>query len=188
LKKYLGYGLLALFAYGIFMIIQLPATVLVDLAARHLSGFAVQNVQGSIIQGSARHIQLEKAQFESMTWQLRFLPLLSGRLEYRFTAVETPDTRLQGIARMGLDRRLHINKLEGRLPLPKAIALAGRPPPPLNGELQLDITGLQLDKEGHPQAAYGTARLINAYTSFGRTLELGDFSAELNTQDSTWTS
>ena len=184
MKRWLGYGLLGLLAYVIFMLIQFPAANFIDLLGRYLPGLTAQEVQGSARKGTAREVRLHDTRFETLSWRFRPLALVKGRLEYRVIA-EAPQLRLEGAAGVGLRRQLQIEDLSGRLPLPRAIALIGRPTLPLNGNVELNLTALHLDREGRPRAAYGTTRLLDTRTTLGRPLDLGDFSAELTTEDQT---
>jgi hypothetical protein len=181
MKRFLGYSLVGLLAYGAFLILQCPATTLMELAAQQLPGFTVQSAQGSALRGTAKGIRLHHVKLEMLTWQLRLLPLLLGRLEYKF-AVAEPQLRLDGIVNIGLTRQLHIAELSGHMPLPQAIFLTGHPPPPVAGELRLEEIQLRLDQDGRPNTAHGMIRLLNAHTTFGRSLKLGGFSATLDSR------
>lgn len=182
MKRWLGYGLLGLLAYGFFMMQQLPAALLVEQLAQRVPGLSIEQAQGSALRGSASGLRRYGAQLETVAWRLRPLALLAGRLEYRFSLHEA-ELSLTGVIGIGWDRQLTISTLEGHLPLPKAIALAGRPPPPVNGKVELEAVELSLNRDGRPQTAQGRIRLLNTHTSFGRTFVLGDFSAELKTDN-----
>ncbi len=181
MKRFLGYSLVGLLAYAAFLVLQCPATTLMELAAQRLPGFTVQSAHGSALRGTAKGIRLHHVQLETLTWQLRLFSLLLGRLEYQF-AVAEPELHLNGVFRIGLNRQLHIAELSGHIPLPQAIFLTGHPPPPVAGEVQLEKIQLQLGKGGRPDTAKGMIRLLHTHTTFGRSLTLGGFSATLDSQ------
>ncbi|HXH04371.1 MAG TPA: type II secretion system protein N, partial [Candidatus Competibacteraceae bacterium] len=63
------------------------------------------------------------------------------------------------------------------LPLGRAVSLAGSPPPPLDGSLELNLAELHLDAAGRPLTARGSVRLLDAHSRFGQPLTLGSFVA-----------
>jgi hypothetical protein len=182
MKRWIGYGLLGLFAYLVFMLIQFPATALFDWISQRAPEFSVQNMHGSVRQGSARGVRLRGVQFESLSWQLHFLPLLLGRLEYQFNLTE-PGSRLQGKIATSFDRHLSLGDVKGSLPLTKLSALTERHSLPLDGQVELDIAELQLNAAGLLRSVSGTIRLLSAHTTLTKPLELGNFNIELSTQD-----
>jgi len=184
MRRLLAYILLGLLAYTVFLVLLCPADLLIEQLAQRLPGFSVQSVQGGVVQGTARSVQLSAtARLETIAWQLRVLPLLLGRIEYDLQ-LTAPELNIRGIASLGFDRQLRIVALNGQLPLPRAIALAGRPPPPLNGMLELENVGLSLNRDYQPTAAGGLIHLHNLSTSFGTPLSLGNFDIQLQAQAS----
>jgi general secretion pathway protein N len=184
MRRLLAYVLLGLLAYTVFLVLLCPAGLLIEQLAQRLPGFSAQSVQGSAVQGTAQSVQLSAtARLEAIAWRLRVLPLLLGRIEYDLQ-LTAPELNLRGIAGLGLDRQFRIAALNGQLPLPRAIALAGRPPPPLNGMLELENVGLSLNRDYRPTEAGGLIRLHNLSTSFGTPLSLGNFEIQLQIQAS----
>ena len=182
MRRLLAYSLLGLLAYTVFLVVLCPASLLTEQLAQRLPGFSAQNVQGSVVQGSAQSVKLSATvRLEAIAWRLRVLLLLLGRIEYTLQ-LTAPELNIRGVAGLGFDRQLRITALNGQLPLPKAIALAGRPPPPLNGAMELENVELRLDRNGRPLQAGGLIRLRNVQTSFGNPLSLGDFKLQLQTQ------
>jgi hypothetical protein len=182
MRRLLGYGLLGLLAYAVFMLVLCPADIMMERVAQRLPGFSVQNAQGSAVQGTARGMRLHTLQLESISWRLHFPALLTGHIEYHVTLVE-PDLQLSGSIGMGLDRQWRIAALNGSLPLSKAIALAGYSTPLLSGTLKLAPLELRLDPAGHLQQAQGLLRLRNVQTRLGKPVPLGDFNIELQTRN-----
>ncbi len=184
MRRWLAYILLGLLAYAVFLVLLCPASLLVDRLSQHLPGFSAQSVQGSAVQGTAQSVQLSAtARLETIAWRLRLFPLLLGRIEYDLQ-LTAPELNIHGIASLGWDRQLRLAALNGQLPLPRAIALAGRPPPPLNGTLELDNVALRLNRDYRPTEAGGLIHLRNLGTSFGNPLSLGIFDIQLQTQAS----
>ncbi len=182
MRRGLGYGLLGLTAYALFMLLLCPATVLTGWVVGRLPGSAIQQAQGSLLQGAAQGIHLPVAPLEAVSWRLRLLPLLLGRIQF-YATLNGPQLQLSGNFGTDWSRQLQVADLKGQMPLPAAIALAGRPPPPLNGTLELAGLDLQLDQAGHPRRVQGLAQLRGVHTSFGKSLSLGDFSIEWQTRE-----
>lgn len=184
MRRRLAYILLGLLAYVVFLVLLCPASLLIEQLSQRLPGFSAQSVQGSAVQGAAQSVQLSAtARLETIAWRLRLFPLLLGRLEYDLQ-LSAPELNIRGIASLGWDRQLRLVALNGQLPLPRAIALAGRPPPPLNGTLELDNVALRLNRDYRPTEVGGLIHLRNLGTSFGNPLSLGNFDIQLQTQAS----
>ena len=109
-----------------------------------------------------------------------------GRLEYQLQAQE-PHLNLKMTATVGLDRTLRLENIQGHLPLPRAIGLAGRPPPPLVGTIKLDLKEVRLNRHGKPMAVRGKAYLSNVHTAFGKTLQFGNFVIQMDSDPNTMT-
>jgi general secretion pathway protein N len=182
MKRIVGYVLLGLVAYAVFMVLEAPAAAVFDRVSRQMPGVSARQVTGSALWGTAEGVTFGTAGLESVAWRPSLWPLLAGRLGVHI-AVTDRELELAGLAAMGLDRQMAISDLSGRLPLPKAVALLGRPPPPLLGELDLNGVAAHFDLNRRLQAAFGTITLRGTRTSFGRPLELGDYTADLNTTD-----
>lgn len=184
MKRWLAYILLGLLAYAIFLVLLCPAGLLIDQVSKRLPGFSAQSVQGGAVQGTAQNVRLSATvRLETLAWRLRLFPLLLGRLEYDLQ-LTAPELNIYGIASLGLGQKLRLAALNGQLPLPRAIALAGRPPPPLNGMLELDNVALRLNRDYRPAEASGLIHLRDLGTSFGNPLSLGNFDIQLQTQAS----
>lgn len=183
MKRFLAYSLLGLVAYGFFMLLQLPATTLVNWVSQSVPDLTIQQAQGSAVRGVAQDVRLADLRLESLRWRLRFLPLLLGRLQYRLTASQG-NVQLQASVGTDLSRRWHVAAIQGELPLSRALAAAGQSPPLFEGELTLDDVGIVLNREGMLADAYGDLRLSNLRTTFEEPVQLGNYSGELTAEDS----
>lgn len=183
MKRVLGYSLLGLTAYIFFMVVQFPATTFVDWVTSAVPGLTVQQVSGSAIQGTAQDVHLRgSTRLTSVTWKMRFLPLLLGRLEYRIGVSET-DVQLDAIVGTGLfNRHWRVIGMEGQLPVSKALAVVSQTPPLLNGEITFDEAGVSWDDKGVIQAADGAVNLVNTRTTFADPFQIGSFNAELSAE------
>lgn len=183
MKRALGYGLLGLLAFLLFLVLLAPATLVIDLLGEHLPGFSVQAVEGRATGGSAQGLRWRGARIERLSWDWRPLALFTGWLEFKLDA-DDPEAKLTGNAAVGWDRRWRFQDLAGRLSLTQAGALAGQPPKlPLQGVVEFSLRNLYLNSAGRPQSAHGMVRLLNLRAVLDQPLNLGDFVVQLTKAD-----
>jgi hypothetical protein len=179
MKGLLGYGLLGLAAFLIFLSLTAPATLLTDQIGARLPGFGVQAVEGTATEGAMLGASWRGVRVERLSWRWRPLALLAGRLEFRLNA-DDPEIKLTGNAALGLNRQTRVRDLVGRLPLTKFGNLAGSAKPPLDGLADIDLSELVLSPAGRPLAARGAIRIRNLRAALGQPLNLGDHAVQLD--------
>lgn len=179
MKRVLGYGLLGLLAFLLFLLLLAPAGLVVDLLDERLPDLDVQAVDGTAIKGSAWGVNWRDTPIKRLNWDWQPLALLGGWLEFRLDA-DDPEAKLMGSAAIGWGKRLRFRDLSGRLPLAKLSALAGQPKLPLRGMVEFSLRELRLNATGLPQSAYGVVHLLNLRVMLGQALDLGDFVAQLS--------
>lgn len=182
MRRILGYGLLGLVAYLAFMVLQFPVTTLFGLLTQRVPSLSLQEVQGSVLQGSARDLRIQGMEFQSLSWQWRPLGLLSGKIRYQVT-LEDPSLALTGDLSVNWNRQLAISDLSGHLPLGRIISMFDETSLPLDGILEPNLAILRLSEEGHLRMAQGTVRLVQTQSTLGQPVALGDFVIELTTGD-----
>nr|WP_250885917.1 type II secretion system protein N [Shewanella jiangmenensis] len=69
--------LLAIVLYVVFLVVLLPASVVVALAPLP-AGVAVSGVSGTLWQGEAQTVQINQRQLEQVRWDLQLLKLFTG--------------------------------------------------------------------------------------------------------------
>ncbi len=182
MKRIILYGLLGLLAYAVFLVIQFPAATLVDWLSPQVPQLKMGQVQGTILEGNAQELDWGTARLQSLNWQWRPKALLQGRLEFQ-VQVSDPGMHLQTLAAIGMDRHLQLNQLQARLPLERAVTLAGGSPLLLSGDLDLNLDSVLLNQFGRLLAAQGEIYLLNTQTTLNGSLALGDFKASLSNQE-----
>jgi hypothetical protein len=180
-KRSLSYILLGLFAYGVFMILQLPAAALLAWNPPPWPNMRIQSVQGLAIQGSAQSVQWDTLTFDKATWKLRFAALLLGNIELAVDLYH-PVRRLTGTVAMGLDRQLRLGPLNGYLPLSDWHSVLRLP---VGGGLELNDLRLRLNPNGYPLAVQGTVLLSALRVPLAQIIELGDYQVAFSTRDDT---
>lgn len=179
MKRGLGYGLLGLAAFLLFLLLSAPATLLTDQIGARLAGFSAQAAEGTATDGAMLGASWRGVRVERLTWRWRPLALFAGRLEFDLKT-DDPEIKLTGNAALGLSRQTAVRNLAGRLPLAKLGNLAGSAKPPLDGLAEIDLRELALSPAGRPLAARGAIRLQNLRATFGPPLNLGDYVVQLD--------
>ena len=179
MKRALGYGLLGLAAFLLFLLLRVPANLVTGQVGTRLSDFSVQDVEGTATEGTMLGARWRGARIERLTWRWRPLALLTGRLEFSLQ-VDDPEIKLTGNAALGLNRKVRFRDLTGRLPLARLGSLTGAASPPLQGIAEFTLRELDVNAAGRPLAAYGVVQLLNLRTTLGQPLNVGDFVVQLD--------
>lgn len=177
MKRILGYSLLGLVAFLLFLLLRAPATLVTGQIGARLSDFSVQDVEGTVIEGAMLGARWRGARIERLTWRWYPLALLLARLEFGLNA-DDPEIKLTGNAVLGLSRRVRFRDLTGRMPLSRLGNLAGNLP--LQGTMELALPELDLSAAGRPLAARGTVRLLGLRAVLGQPTSVGDFVIQLD--------
>ena len=93
MKHLLGYGLLGLLAFLLFLLLLAPAGLVVGLFDERLPGLNVQAVDGTVIKGSAWGVSWRDTPIKRLNWNWRPFALLGGWLEFRLDT-DDPDAKL----------------------------------------------------------------------------------------------
>ncbi|MCW9089051.1 MAG: type II secretion system protein N, partial [Gammaproteobacteria bacterium] len=84
MRRWLGYGLLGLVAYGLFLLLLFPAHFAWSFAAeplrQQLPQIEIAGVSGRLWQGEAVSVRYNSRQVGRLQWRLKPLSLLSGKL------------------------------------------------------------------------------------------------------------
>lgn len=111
-------------AYLLFMLINLPASLLSRQLARH--GINSSSTSGSVWHGQVTGLQVGVLNMGNAEWRIRFLPLLTGKL-----AADIKLTQSNGFAEsrvsVGLTGRITLSNLSASLPLQSIVGSGGLP-------------------------------------------------------------
>lgn len=173
---------LGLLAYVAMLLLQTPASLVIDQARRYLPDLQAAQIEGTILAGSAAELVARRKRIEQLAWRWSPGGLLQGRWEYE-VQVQEPGVAVSALVGVGMDRRLSLRQVNGELPFARALSLALGEDYSLGGRVLLDLQQLQVGHGGLPQAAEGLVHLVDARTTVGRPLPLGSVSMELETGD-----
>lgn len=183
MKSILGYVVLGVASFLLFLALLAPATLRADQFSQRLSGFSARAVEGSAARGTLLGVNWHGARIERLQWRWRPLALLAGRLEFKLKTAD-PELQLAGNAAFGPNRQLQLRALSGRLPVGWLSKQATAGKLPLDGVAEVDLPALELNAAGRPLAAQGTVQLLNLQASLGQPLKLGDYRLRLETKGS----
>ncbi|PIE83400.1 MAG: hypothetical protein CSA09_00535 [Candidatus Contendobacter odensis] len=177
MRSILRYGLLALVAFLLFLLLLAPAQLVTDGLSAYLPKFKVHKATGTAINGVGWGIDWHGVHIDRLSWRWQSLALLSGWLELDLKVQDAkfPLTSKVAIAPSG---RLRFKDVTGQLPLTKLAKLVGQRLP-VTGILRPDLQNLYLDSAKRPQAAHGEIQVLNLRTRSRQPLTLGDFTIQL---------
>lgn len=109
-SKYLTWWLLAVFAFLIFVLLQIPATWLISKFYK--DNQVLQNVSGNIWQGQA---DWRKGELKgSVAWKTRPLDLILLRLGANLE-IQSGTTQIKSVVAYGLGKKLMLRQLSGKI-------------------------------------------------------------------------
>ncbi len=109
-SKYLTWWLLAVFAFLIFVLLQIPATWLISKFYK--DNQVLQNISGNIWQGQA---DWRKGELKgSVAWKTRPLDLILLRLGANLE-IQSGTTQIKSVVAYGLGKKLMLRQLSGKI-------------------------------------------------------------------------
>lgn len=181
MRRRSGLLLVGLLAYGVFVVLRLPAPLVFAQLQQRVPALAADGLEGSLWQGSAAQLLWRGVRLGRLEWRFDPQALLRARIGWRLNIADG-DRRLSAHAALGLDRSLQLRTVQGELPMDLLQALTGRSFL-LDGRLQIDLSLLELNDKGLPQAALGDLRLVQARLISLPDQPLGPFQAKLQSGD-----
>lgn len=161
-------------AYALFLVFTLPAHL--ALSRLQKQGVMAAGVSGSIWQGQAAALQINRLTFGHTDWDVRMWRLFIGKLSVDIRAKRDEGT-IQGNVNIGFGKVVEINQLNGSLPI-SALGGLGLPGG-WQGTVQLNLASLQLENNW-PVSARGTVSATNLMGPANQPMSIGDFRVEFN--------
>ncbi len=168
----IGIGLLA---YGLSLILQLPAAQLITWA--DVPGLQAYGLQGQAINGQASLVQWRGWRFEHVTWDWRPVALLAGKLEAN-VAFHGSDNQGHGRVGMDLTQNYYLADLSAQLPVTALAPLWQPLPLRLAGRVDAAVEQVVWSKNGLVQLA-GQLQLKGAAWENNPPLPLGNYTLTL---------
>ena len=153
--------LLLMFSVVVLTIWTLPATLVYRLIADQLAEVEAGGISGTLWDGQASSLLLRGKDWGKLNWQLRPLPLVSGRAEADLQ-LDGPGVQLRGSVVRAANRALDLGHTEGTIDAAWLGPALGLPLLVPTGNVDLDLQRVSIDAEGRPTAVQGKARWVNA--------------------------
>ncbi len=186
MKRISRYALVGVLFYLLFLISTIPATFVTDMVIDKKGPLQLYGVTGSIWSGKAGVLRLEDKQIEKFSWELNFLPLITGTIEldYSFRVKTSSAQGVIGFNSFGSggkyleDTRLNIKSddVNDILPIPQPLKLAG----PIN----INIDEIEISEDGIPTYAEAQIKWSKSAAILGnQSFPLGAFDLNATTED-----
>ncbi|HFD80154.1 MAG TPA: type II secretion system protein N [Gammaproteobacteria bacterium] len=171
MKRWWRGWVLGVVAWLLFLVARAPADRLLPLAQSRLPQVHLAGIEGTLWSGRAALVDVRPLQFSEVRWDLRLLPLLTGRLEFAV------DGQLQGRpvhanAGSTLLGRPYLRQVRGRVAASDLTYWLGLSQVGLGGELDFDLDEVRWFDTGLPAVA-GHAGWMPALVEAPLELNLG---------------
>lgn len=174
MKRLLGYGLVGLIAFLLFLARLAPATLLVDQFSQRLSGFSVQAIEGNAITGTMLGVSWHGTHISRVAWRWQPLSLLTGQMEFQLK-VDDDTLKLTSNVAFRPNERIYFRELTGQLPLVWLFNQLDTAMLPLDGGAQINLQTLELSAAGLPLAAQGVIQVTDLRALLNQPLNLGNY-------------
>lgn len=172
-KAWLAAGLLT---FLLALLVMFPARVAYRLVAP--PGVVISGIDGTLWRGSANALNASGVYLTDVTWELRPLALLGGRLACRLQARPARGFIEADIA-VGIGGAVSIDNATGSVPL--GILAAPLRVPGLDGAASIELESLVI-RDGLPVAAEGTIAVDRLVVPLVDSGSIGGYRADLATQ------
>jgi len=171
--------LFGLFSYGLFLMVQLPASLLLA-SWQPPAGWRLDAPRGSVWVGEITHVAYEGNPLGNLGWALSPWHLLLGELRADWVW-DSPYGTARGEASYGLiDQQLVFHDVQTDLGM-ALVSDLGWSPFPLQGRLEGKLQQLDLNSSDYPQVT-GQARWQQAGLSVGEPLSFGQVTIQAEQQ------
>ena len=183
MKAYWRLPLAGVAAYLVILLITLPADRVVKLLEQYVVGLEMQSVSGTVFSFKAGHVLIQGLAMGPVTWSLRPLPLLLGRLEYRFH-LKDPAFQGTGVVGTGLGGQIYLNNLKAELKPDPWVNHFSPLPVETSGVVTLLIESMDF-VDGFPRELSGHVDWADARIVEPVTMSLGHVEANFHSEGNT---
>ena len=173
-----GYIALGVVAYTAFVVWTFPADRALSVGRNMLPDVYFQNVSGTLWNGRAGRMKVSDQNFERVSWNIRLLPLLFGRLNIDF-GFDGAGRSGEGVVSLGLMGGLSLKNVKATVPVADVDQYLGLGPVRLSGMFDLDLRRARIE-DNMLSSAEGVVRWQNARVVSPMAQELGGFLMELS--------
>lgn len=172
------YWITGILALAFFLIINTPATLVINSIKDQLPQIKIQNVSGSIWQGSARQITVQSRYiFKNVEWSICIAHLLLAEACIELDAMYN-ENPLSGQVSMGLDNVIQAKNLKTTMTAQALSQIVTMPMGEITGDISVDLETLNWQQGGVPSIT-GLIKWNKASITIAETAQLGDIIVNL---------
>lgn len=175
------YLITAILALALFLIINIPAASVVSALKTQLPQINMQNVSGTLWQGSAQQVTVPGHVFRNVNWSVCAAHLLIARACIEFDALYN-NSPLSGQLSVGMSQTLHGKDIRAEMNARTLGQLAALPMGEIAGDVALELASLSWQPGGVP-ALNGIIKWSNASVTIAEMARLGDITITLAESD-----
>lgn len=179
------YAALGAVSYLAFLVATFPADRAYALTKSKLTGFTLYTPSGTLWSGKASAAQLGTKVFQSVSWDVRPLSILLGRLDIGWS-FDNGDGKGHGVAALSPSDNVTFKDVTASLPIKELRPWLMRVPVPLEGRVDIELEDVVADfKTKRVTKANGKLVWKEASIAVGSGIALGSFQMLLSTEDET---
>lgn len=181
MMRAIGYAGLGLVVYAAFVVWTYPAERALSAGRDFMPDTYFQNVSGTLWHGRAGRVRIADQTFERVSWDIRLLSALFGRLDVAVN-FDGAGRSGEGIVSLGMSGDVRLKNVKARLPVADVDQYFGLDPVTLSGVFDVDLRRASF--EGNMlSSAEGVVLWQNARVVSPMAQELGGFILALSPDD-----
>lgn len=175
IKYYLITGILAL---TLFLIINIPAALVINALKDKIPQIKIQNVSGTLWQGSAQQVTVQsKHVFKNVDWSICLSHLLIGEACVEFDAIYNKNP-LSGQLNVDLNKNIQAKNIKTTMSAQALGQMITLPIGEIAGDISVDLSELNW-RQGDIPSANGVIKWNRASITIAETAQLGDVTISL---------
>ena len=175
IKYYLITGILAL---TLFLIINIPAALVINALKDKIPQIKIQNVSGTLWQGSAQQVTVQsKHVFKNVDWSVCLSHLLIAEACVEFDAIYNKNP-LSGQLNIDLNKNIQAKNIKTTMSAQALGQMITLPMGEIAGDISVDLSELNW-RQGNIPSANGVIKWNRASITIAETAQLGDITISL---------
>lgn len=176
------YLIIGAFALSLFLIINIPASLVVNAVKDQAPQINIQNVSGTLWQGSAQRVTVQsKYVFKNVEWSVCAAHLLIAEACIELNAMYNKNP-LSGQVSVGINKTLHGKNIKTAMSAQSLGQMITLPIGEIAGNISLDLATLSYEQGGIP-AVNGVIQWNNASITIAEMAKLGNITITLTDSD-----
>jgi len=176
------YLIIGIFALALFLIINVPASLVTNAVKDQLPQINIQNVSGTLWRGSAQQVTVQSRHvFKNVEWSVCAAHLLMAEACVELNASYNKNP-LSGQLSVGINKKLYGKNIKTEMSAQSLGQMITLPMGEIAGDISLDLSSLSYEQGGIP-AINGVVQWNNASITIAEMAKLGDITITLTESD-----